>query len=335
MLKRSLLFLLAALAPLGWVQAAAFYTVQEVIRPDANFESIEPETSVLTNQGQVLGHAFTRSSEFISFIWDADQGLRRVEDLISEPHFELDEAVDLNDRGVILGAASGDTPFIWDPSIGQIQWIGGSGWMAKALNNHNQVLLLNWEDSEYAVWDYESDGKLIPFGRRRSLWPLTINDQAQVLCWELAYPAFAIWQNGKIVREVKESRGYWPMAVTLNNHGDAVGEWHYLQDDEDREEILPIAVIWPHKGREIRLSEEGQYLEVADINDRLEVVGQDRSVERQRKAFLWSPDEGLIYLRDRVSPGDLVLEDALAINQNGQILAVAQNDVLLLLTPID
>jgi uncharacterized membrane protein len=337
MLKRWVLFFV--LGAWGGLQAATFYDVREVIRPDASVEAIEGGTCVLNGQGQVLGHAFTRSGRFVNFIWDAEQGLISLDDLIKTPGVELEEAVYVNDQGVVLGAASEaevERPFLWNPSDGQIQWIGGSDWMALALNNHNQVLLGNMDDAGYTIWD--KGEKPIHISVSESLWPRTMNDRAQVLFWEFSgYGGFAVWQKGKIVRRVNGSRQFLPLAITLNNHGDVVGELHDARDTDD--ETPPVALIWHHDGSKIQLSQKGQYLEVADINDQLEVVGQDRSVEGQRVAFVWSTEEGLVYLKDRIS-SDWVLEDALAINEKGQILAVGHlsgeaEDVLVLLTPAD
>jgi probable HAF family extracellular repeat protein len=320
-------FFTLMLALFPGLHAADLYTVQEVVRGGADFRAIAPWNSGLNNRGQVLGHAYKPGGAYVSFLWDADQGLQQLKELIPG----LEKAMAINDQGVILGLAYDprqERPFIWD---GKVQWIGGSEWFGTVLNNRNQVLMHNGRGSEHAIWD---SGKLTRIEMDRSLYPFTINDQAQVLCWD-GTSAFSVWHEGKRVREVRASEGYWPASFALNNQGDVVGQWQFIADLYDREEVPPIATIWHHKGHEIQISAQDQTLEVTDINDQLQVVGYDRTTENHHRAFLWTPEDGLIYLQDHISPGDFLLEVALAINNHGQILALAQGDLLLLLSPLE
>jgi hypothetical protein len=336
------------------------YWVDEVI--PRGYVWTSTDATRLTGDGQVLGHVMDDEGIY-PFLWH--EGL--FEEL-TQAKEELDlilcELVDLNDQGLVVGRGCQlhgssdlshgpyrDISFFWDLERGEIKKLP-HGCMVRRLNNRNQMVVAR--ENDYQLWDGEVH-QTIASGRT---YFTALNDQGQVLV--RTERGFAVWQDGAMVRTVT---GTWiadPATGLLsdyfdramNNLGDVVGLEYLFKPyiDPDRDSVMvhrglqhltaeegASVFIWLHDGGRIRVGGPKDSLHPISLNDRLELVGK-KIRNRQSAAFLWTQQAGLTDLNTIVQ-SRWWLEEALAINNRGQILAVGTNSKgqtqLLLLTPTD
>ena len=112
-------------------------------------------------------------------------------------------------------------------------------------------------------------------------------------------------------------------AVSINESGDIVG----FAMGTDRASQRSRAVLWAPGGRSIRdlgALVDGGDSRARDVNARGEVVGISMSPDGHSRAFLWTARTGMVDLNTLVSLPGLELIDALSVNRNGDIVAVAQ-----------
>lgn len=113
-------------------------------------------------------------------------------------------------------------------------------------------------------------------------------------------------------------------AVSINERGDVVGFSVGVAGALDRNR----AVLW-RAGSIVpidlgTLLGGGTFSRARDVNVRGEVVGVSTSDEGEH-AFIWTEAGGMVDLNSLVSRPDLVLVDAVSINRNGVILALAED----------
>ena len=115
----------------------------------------------INESGQVVVSPFGGVSEYRgSYLWDPLTGITQIPFLGDTDH---NEAVGLNDAGVVAGLLDGGTTgrnaYIWD-SVNGIQALDGTGCAALSINNNGQAVgFAERQAGDYiAVWGFDGPG---------------------------------------------------------------------------------------------------------------------------------------------------------------------------------
>lgn len=361
----SFLFLTVFIVSALTLEGATRYAVTEIdLSSWVENTEWDYSTSRLNDQGTLLFQVPSNEGGVINVIWDQISGAQRLDMFIPD----LDEAMEINQSGTIMGVLKNGSPFLWNREEGlsvidlpmRMQGV-------PRLNNSNQVLLLLvspsaiaiaittdgkkvptvCHDEDYFIWDKEKGfvPVSLPDGQKAThLYPIDFNGKGQILFWELqsaeffnlfnSRNSFYVWENGK-GKIFSDQFPNTAFCLGLNNLGDLLAI--YSEDG-----MNGIGFLISAEGERFVIQQDHVSLEVKKMNDRREVVGtkhvRDENLpKRDPRAFFWSPVEGIIDLNDVVASADWVLEEAITINNRGQILTLAKTkenkDIFLLLTP--
>jgi probable HAF family extracellular repeat protein len=341
----STLLLVASIA-----QCPPTYSLNSVNGPMCGVFGPEPAMAFGMNGfGDVVcGESTTCQAEHFGFRWTPGQPIRALSFGVATTY---SRAVDANDFGRIVGEVdamgqSGRRGFVWDEtqSVFLQPLPGGAISSALAANNSGLVVGSSIGGGGHAV--YWIGGKCfslrLPIGPNSSA--LGVNDVGQVCGWMglNTAPIFGctpfIWHNGDTISlplpaYALEKTG---VATALNNHGDACG--YFFIDDPASKGFLRRACAWiAGEFIDLGVLPGGQVSAATDINDAREIVGHC-IVNGFHHAFVWR-DGAMMDLADLVPPGNVIPQDARAINNLGQIAGGAallpDNDgVAFRLTPV-
>jgi probable HAF family extracellular repeat protein len=127
-----------------------------------------------------------------------------------------------------------------------------------------------------------------------------------------------IWHNGNtsILPLPPYAVSRTGVAAAINNHGDACG--YFFIDDPASKGFLRRGCAWiAGEFIDLGVLPGGQVSAATDINDAREIVGHC-IVKGFHHAFIWR-DGAMMDLADLVPPGNVIPQDARAINNLGQI----------------
>lgn len=355
------------------LDATEKYTATPIILSDSNLIDWEIRSSdynaFLNNNGCTLIEAEKMSgNKFYTnyYIWDYLNGLINLNKGIEK--LGSTRIMALNDAGKVVGVANQRSqkqcPFIWDSKNLYLIDFSDMGVIAEAkINNNDQILWMVEADQrkfrwDYYIWDQNHGNNRIEFPddiKDHFIVPTAFNDHGYVLFQDFAAMSFFIWQNDNVLKiDFSNSLALKGVAelmgVAMNNQGDVVGFVSFESIDEQDEEeegenpLLSIGMIWTKEGEAIPIEIKNAEVEIVGINDQRIAVGSARHLDEEgecvaREAISWSPQEGIINLNDCISPDlNIVLENGLTINQQGQILTKGYTkegqQVWFLLTPI-
>ena len=276
--------------------------------------------------GRVVGSSgLTHGTDMRAFVWSAPTGMR---DLGTFQGGDYSEAFGVNDSGTVVGASNtreNTRAFVWNAQEGMRELSplpGDFASRAFAINNSGQI-------AGY------SSGK---HGVRAVVWSAKLEVQSLGRLPGGNYSeAYAINNAGQVVGMSTSSSGTRPFlwtshdgmvdlgilmgsesckAVRINNAGQVVGSCTLGS--------VSRPFLWSKEGGMQGLGSLGgtAYAEALGINDSGQVVGASETSLGAR-AFLWTKVGGVQDLNSLIPPThDVLLVQALHINNRGQILAV-------------
>lgn len=280
----------------------------------------------LSDQGAVVGEGWRKETDdWVQFIWNSPKDSH----LFAEGMW----ISDVNATGHVVGILESEDQentrcdlFVWHAQEG-VQLISTQeklgGKYKPLINDDNQVLFSTQAD-QYFWWDHGNiTPMLLPAQLEGlSLYARAMNNAREVLLHDFNSQSWFVVKDGQIVQSRSE-QGMDHFASCMNHLGDVAGS--ECVDDEDEPEA---GVIWTHDQDHIQINIKNVDVDLNSINDSRHVVGEywpaDEDVvdgDGYPIAFLWTPEEGVILLNTLNHSKEWVLDYAVAINNQGQILA--------------
>lgn len=306
-----------------------------------NNGAIYTSARALNDRGQVTGTSFLEpmGAGYYAYRWSESTGMVNL----NPPGMYYSEGRAINNLGIVAGDArfSADGPdqgFRWIPGLG----MRGLG----TLNSRARVTAMN--DSGVVVGFSNIPAPLDYNYFVPTRWTLGPAPQPLLLNqfpWSRAADINAaghIVGNGAFAPSQSSSRAafFWTSAtgtIDLKVPGDA---WALKMNDKDmvvgESEVGPgkvIAFVWTPKGGPRLLGTPGvDDSSARDVNKHGQVVGRFNA-----RAFVWTRAGGLVDLNTRLrdAPDGFELDEALAVSDNGSIVASTTTRALVLLVPGD
>jgi len=251
-----------------------------------------------------LGHVAGTSSDIVgssvAFLWTPQAGLADIGTTSNLPGLANTTSGLINTSDAVVGQASAPTvndeslAFIWTPLSGMrsLGTLGGLSAVAQAMSEASQVV------GKAAM----PDGRLHAFS------------------WTL--------QDGML--DLGTLGGGTSNALAINQAGQIVGE-------SEMADMSSHAFLWGPAGTAFMTmidlgSLGGGTSRAADINDFGQVVGTAQMPDGTQRAFIWTAANGMVDLNTRlaVAPVGLELHEAVAISNNGSVLAQSNQGLVLL-----
>lgn len=247
----------------------------------------------INNRGEVTGNSITGTSFPHAFRWSAGTGIEDLGLLPGATFPAFTNATAISDSGLIAGwgtSASGDGH--------AFAWTRKTG-----------------------IIDLGTFGGQFSFANG-------VNALGQVVGYAAApgnvYHAF-IWSPYGGLRDLGLGGGLESFAGAINDNGQVIGGINYATAQR--------AFSWTRAGGMVRLGTLGGASSSAiAINNKGQVVGGSNTRRGDSHAFVWTAREGLVDLNRRLrhAPPGLVLDFAVAISDNGAIVATSNAGLVLL-----
>jgi probable HAF family extracellular repeat protein len=296
--------------------------------------------SGITSAGEVIGSSYNSANEMRTFIWNRRAG---IADIGTLPGTNETYNPVVNSRGVITGHAVGpfnvNRAFRWSRSLGLTD-LGvlatgeGESAYARAINDAGAIAGDSWTSGNAYhsfLWTFGTGMVDIHTNDSDDSAPVGVSAKGHV----------AGNQGGG----GNSSSFYWtPASGMIDIAPPGVPTW--LTSMSASGQITGLvgdpftdirAMTWTQAGglRELGTL-GGEFSNAVGANNKGQVIGSSDIASGQPHAFVWTATEGMVDLNTRLrhAPPGLVLEGALAISDNGAIVAVA-NTGLVLLKPVD
>lgn len=296
----------------------------------------------LNNVGQLAGGSFTATGNEHGFVWSVGGGML---DLGVLPFTGNSRAEAINNRGVVTGFSEGvpSTPplaFRWSVNEGMSSLgalapgADGASWGA-ALNDAGLIAgAANTASLERHAFAWMPARGLVDIDTLGSIYSdgIAVSARGEVAgsrlpADEAGYRAW-LWAPGRGMRDLGAAGGVDSFTLAMSPGGRIAGLVNLASGDQR-------AMTWTRtEGMRLLGTLGGANSRSQQANDRGQVVGYATDRNQAFRAFAWSARTGMVDLNTRLrnAPPGLVLDDALAINDNGDIVS-SSNAGLVLLTP--
>ncbi len=290
----------------------------------------------LNGSGQVVGAARTANGNLHAFSWTPTGGMVDLGTFGGD----YSSATAVNDSGQVAGnfnlsSGGAQHAFSWTHMGGKLDLgtLGGPDSVAILLNDAGQVAgnagTANGDDHAFS---WTAAGGMVDLGTLggRLSYAGAINDTGQVVGDALTassnnYHAFSWTATGGML-DLGTLDGAYSRAEAVNHAGQVAGVAETTHGYH--------AFSWTAAGGMIDLSTlGGQFSDAFAINRAGQVVGNAfTSSNYFSHAYVWTQSEGMVDLNTRIStaPAGLELFDALAISDNGSIVANSNAGIVLL-----
>ncbi|AFZ01099.1 DUF3466 family protein [Calothrix sp. PCC 6303] len=253
----------------------------------------------INDKSQVIGLSVTGRQTIYSFLWDAKNGIQRVEALPTQPTLLYERAYDINNKGEVVGSSDiigGTRGFLYDSANPQnpVMDLGIFG-----LNEYNYAFTIPYGINDLSEVVGSSDGKVFLWDRTQGLQDLglsgtayDINNSSQVVGVTLI--------NNQGIAFIREKNGNLQTLGVLGSGGN--GETLSIAYDiNEKGQVIGTStsalgnrpVLWENNAiadlNNLIPSNSGWNLDtVTAINDQGLIVGTGR-IDGKTRAFLLTP----------------------------------------------
>jgi probable HAF family extracellular repeat protein len=248
----------------------------------------------INNRGEVTGNSVSANSFPHAFRWSAATGIEDLGLLPGAPSFSFTNATAIGDSGLIAGwgtSASGNGhAFAWTRKTGTID-LGTLGGSFSFANGVN------------------AKGQVVGYAS-------TPGNVAHAF----------VWSRHGGMRDLGTGSGLESFAAAINDNGQVIGAINYPAGPQR-------AFSWTRAGGITLLGTlGGPGSNALAINDKGQVVGGSNTRGGDMHAFVWTAREGMVDLNKRLrhAPAGLVLDIAVAVSDNGSIVATSNAGLVLL-----
>jgi probable HAF family extracellular repeat protein len=247
----------------------------------------------INNRGEVAGSSNSPNSVPHAFRWSAATGIEDLGILPGASPLDFTNATAISDSGLIAG---------WGTSA------SGNGHAFAWTRRTGMIDLGTLGGSFSYAEDVNAEGHVVGYASvPGNLWH-----------------AF-IWNRYGRMRDLGTGGGQESFAVAISDKGQVAG---FIDFPDSRR-----GFSWTRAGGLIRFGTLGGLSSSArDVNDKGQVVGGSNTRGGDLHAFVWTAREGMVDLNQRLrhAPAGLVLDSALAISDNGSIVATSNAGLVLL-----
>lgn len=292
----------------------------------------------LNNAGQVTGVSSTPAGKVRSFIWSRRGGMV---DLGTLPGADEAWEPSINSRGVVAGYVSSPTmsprAFRWSASGGMEDLgvlAGGANGIAyaRALNDAGAIVGDSWKAGhDYHAFMWTRSGGMVDIDT------IGLGDSSPIAISARGLVAGNYWYGGDV-------RGFaWTRRDGMRDLGTGGGDGTWLVGMSASGQVAGMittlaggnrAMTWTSAGGLVDLGTLGGSRSAASAaNNRGQVVGGALTAgDAEYRAFVWSAREGMVDLNSRLChpPAGLTLHNAVAISDNGAIVAHSNAGLVLL-----
>lgn len=295
------------------------------------------------NKGQVVGAKRSADGTWQSFLWDKGT----LTSLPAGFH-----AYDINDQGQIVGdtisvSTGADGKWLlraalWDK--GKVIQLGTLHQQysnrATAINNRSQIVGYSFDGTHQMYGFLWESGKMRALATStaqdadQGFVPRRINDKGEIIGTGMSpttklVNSALLWANGQVTDLGGFANQDFSIPNAINNQSEVVGYTTPSRPGYER------AYVWRDGKLTALETLEGSNGSVAEaVNDQGEVVGHVNDINGDHwRAVLWYKDKVYDLNELLAAPTPAPLEDARAINNNGQIVCVANSRVYVL-TPL-
>jgi probable HAF family extracellular repeat protein len=289
--------------------------------------------STINDLGQVVGWAQTASGDAHAFSWTQAGGMVDLGTLGGPSS----GGAAVNGSGQVVGyseIASGNIhAFSWTQAGGMVDLgtFGGRQSVAYAVNGSGQVVGYANTNNEEHAFSWTQAGGMVDLGTLGGTHGggIAVNGSGQVVGYSTTasedWRVFSWTQAGGMV-DLGTLGGTYSYVKAANGSGQVVG-YSANASGVDR------AFSWTQAGGMVDLGTHGGPSSIAlDVNSSGQVVGEAQTASGETHAFLWTQADGMVDLNSRIptAPPGLVLSRALAISDNGSIVADSSAGLVLL-----
>lgn len=285
--------------------------------------------------GQVVGRATTASGTQHAFVWIGSAGIFDISTIAGIGSSVADA---INNHGVITGSYQygGPHAFRWSPpsgleDLGTLTVAGLS--FGTALNDADEIAgTASTADNRRHAFIWTRSGGLVDIDTLNSLdaLPVAVGARGEVAGNRLPslldsdYRAF-LWTRATGMVDIR-SGGGTPIVLAMTPGLHMAGFINFVGRPQQ-------AMSWtPATGTRNLGTLGGQGSRARDVNARGQIVGFAENRAGKARAFVWTAQRGMLDLNRylRHAPRGLVLDDALAINDSGAIVATSNAGLVLL-----
>lgn len=294
----------------------------------------------LSNAGQVTGHSTIPAGFEHAFVWSTGNGLI---DLGTLPGAANSAASAINNLGVVVGTSEGvpSTPpraFRWSAADG-IEDLGaftpGFASFSSATALNDAGLIAGNSDTpasnRHAFAWTRARGMIDidTFGGGYSL-PVAVAARGQVagafiVPGSSLYHAF-LWTRASGMRDLGTAGGTESFVIAMSPDAHVAGVIDLASGDQH-------AMSWTRSSGMVDLGTlGGPHSRALGVNNNGQIVGLAADTSGDSQAFLWTAKQGMVDLNKRLrhAPAGLRLDAALAISDNGSIVATSNAGLVLL-----
>jgi probable HAF family extracellular repeat protein len=287
--------------------------------------------SKLNNLGHIVGRKAGSGGILGATLWGHPRHPHKAKHLGVLPGGDYSSATSINDAGEITGVSntgSAIVPFIWSDKKGlqRLPLLGGdTGGQAVAINKHGDVAGYSSgvNGSRAYVWSRKTGVRnlnILPGGTYSRAHDINDSDEVAGVSNTPDGDRAALWTKDGSVRDLGTLPGDLASeAQAINNGGDVVG---YSKGPSGMR-----AFLWTRSNgmQALGILPGGNSNRALAINDSGVIVGNSTSSSGDR-AFIWTKETGMMDLNNTSSADlDIVLFEAHAINDKGQIIAMGRN----------